>query len=1054
MKKQFYETGRQSVRWLFPLLLLSGPAFAQTKVKGTILDEKGSGMPSVTISITSNADNKQLNAMSEGDGTFTLDNIEAGGSYNFIFTTIGYENDTVRNFKVNAGDNNSLLVRMKISNKALGDVMVVGYGTQSKSRVTSAISQIKSAELNKYPGSSFASQLAGKVAGVTINEASAMPGTDPQIIIRGVSTLTAGTNPLIVVDGFPLSEGSSLNAINPQDIETLDILKDPSSAAIYGSRAANGVILITTKSAQKDKTTISFDAYSGFQQRADKVKLIDGYQYAQYSTEARNWGYVSKDPKKRNLDDDVATRKANGATARDYRLNYMDPYLANQPGLTNTDWLDAITQTAPINSYTLGISGSTGTKSNYYLSANYFNQQGIVLNTGLKRYSADIKVNTHPFSWLKAGLSMVPSYNQQKYFNNNADRSTDPISSALVMYPMFSPYNDDGSLAISKQIKANTPEDGALMENPVAILKMNTYNRNFFRNFGNTFLEFRIIDGLTFKTLLGGDFQSSYINYFSPSTVGAYRTTAPKPAVASETDGYVWNYISENTLTYARTFGHHDINILAGYSFQKENGNSTLINGSSIPDDNLENIAGAANYSVVKTGYTWAQLSYFSRFQYAYKGKYLLTAAIRRDGSSRFGSQSKYGNFPSITGGWIISNEDFLQKCTWLDQLKLRASWGKAGNNQIGSYGALALVNPDNYVYGGNLAPGYAASAAPNANLGWESKQSLNLGFDLATFHMFTLSANFYNTVTSDLLLNVPVPAQSGYTSSLQNLGKVRNTGFEFEFSGSNIHLGKVNWSFSANLTTNKNTVLALAPGQTQIITGSNSAFLTKVGGPIAEMYGYDVIGIYKSQAEIDRSPHTDGTVVGDYIMKDLDGDGKITTADRTGFGTYAPKLVYGFQSTFSYGNFELSIGLNGIAGRKIYDAGLWSMESGESFGLADEYYFNNRWDPNDNPNGTLARPTTNLSANRLNAKASNQFIYNGDYLRIRNIQLAYQFAIRSGVIRSLRVYASANNPFTFTGYRGFNPDGTTTDNVLTSGFAYSNYPIAKSYILGFNLTF
>ncbi|PSK89524.1 SusC/RagA family TonB-linked outer membrane protein [Taibaiella chishuiensis] len=1054
MKKQLYKTGKQRLLQVLPLLLFAGPALAQNKVKGTVLDEKGAGMPGVTIAVISNADHKQFNTMSDGEGIFMLDPIEDNGVYDFIFTAVGYENDTVSRFKINQGDNNSLLVRMKVARKSLNDVIVVGYGTQSKARVTGAISQIRSADLNKYAGSSFGSQLAGKVAGVTINEASGMPGTDPQIVIRGVSTLTAGANPLIVVDGFPLSEGSSLNSINPQDIETMDILKDPSSAAIYGSRAANGVILITTRSAQKDKTTVSFDAYSGFQQRADKVKLVDGYQYALYSTEARDWGYVSKDPAKRKPDDDVATRKANGATARDYRLSYMDPYLANQPGLTNTNWLDAITRTAPINSYTLSVSGSAGAKSNYYLSANYFNQQGIVLNTGLKRYSMDIKVGSRPFSWLKTGLSLVPSYNQQRYFNNNADRSTDPISSALVMYPMFSPYNADGSLAISQQIKANTPEDGALMENPVAILKMNTYNRNFFRNFGNTFLEFHIADGLSFKTLLGGDFQSNYINYYSPSTVGAYRTAAPKPAVASETNGYVWNYISENTLTYDKRFGDHDINVLAGYSFQKENGNSTLVNGTNIPDDNLGNIAGASNFSVIKTAYTWAQISYFSRFQYAYKDKYLLTAAIRRDGSSRFGAQSKYGNFPSVTAGWILSNEAFLQKQSWLDLLKLRASWGKAGNNQIGSYGALALVNPDNYVYGGNLAPGYAAAAAPNANLGWESKQAINAGFDLGLFHVLTLSANFYRTITSDLLLNVPVPAQSGYISSLQNLGKVKNTGFEFELAGNNISLGKVKWSFNANLTTNRNTVLALAPGQTQILTGSNSVFLTKVGGPIAEMYGYDVTGIYKSQDQINSTPHMDGTVVGDYIMRDIDGDGKITTADRKGFGSYAPKLVYGFQNTFSYGNFELSIGLNGIVGRKIYDAALWSMESGESFGLANEYYYKNRWDPKDNPDGTLARPTTNLSANRLNARASNQFVYSGDYLRIRNIQLAYRFNLRSKFITGLRVYATANNPFTFTSYRGFNPDATTTDNVLTSGYAYSNYPVAKSYILGVNLTF
>ncbi|WP_159445151.1 SusC/RagA family TonB-linked outer membrane protein [Filimonas lacunae] len=1045
----------KTIRLLVTALLLTGIAQAQTgaRVKGKVLDENGAGLAGATVNVTNNANNKTVNTVTDNKGNFTLEDLDKTFLYHFYFTATGYKPDTVKNFKVSAGDNNSLLIRMHAAVNALNEVVVVGYGTQSRSRVTGAITSLKSEELNKYASGSFGQQLAGRAAGIQINDASALPGTDPQIVIRGISTLTAGTFPLIVVDGFPLSEGSSLNAINAQDIETIDILKDPSSAAIYGSRAANGVILITTKSGKGDKTKLSFDAYTGFQERSDKVKLMDGYQYAQYSTEARNWGYMSKDQAHRTLNDDVATRKANGATARDYVLNYVGPWLGKQSGLTNTNWLDAIFKTAPVNNYNLSLSGNNS-KTSYYISGNYFNQQGIILNTGLERFSGVVKVNSQPTDWLKVGISVNPSYNIQKFYKNDASRNSDPLAATLIMYPFFPVYNADGSLAISQQIKANTPEDGALGENPVAIMKMTTYNRNFFRNFGNAFLEFKLAKGLRFKTMLGGDYTGTNINYYTPSNVGAYRTAAPKPAAASATNAAVWNYITENTLTYSKTFGKHDINLLAGYSFQKENGDSTVVNGTNIPDDNLQNISGATSFSATKSAYTWSQLSYLSRLQYAFADRYLFTAAIRRDGSSRFGQNSKYGYFPSLTAGWIISKEYFMQGLSWLNLLKLRATWGKAGNNQIGAYGSQALVTQENYVYGNTLAPGYAATTAPNANLSWETKTAFNVGFDASIYKRFSVTLNYYHTTTSNLLLNVPVPAQSGYVTSLQNIGKVKNSGLELEFSGNDIQLGPVKWSYSANVTSNKNQVLALAQGQQQIYTGKNSAFLTKVGGSIAEMYGYDVTGVYKSQADIDNTPHIAGTVVGDYIMRDLTNDGKITTADRRGFGSYSPKLVYGFSSDFSYKNFDFSFSITGLTGRKIYDNSLWLMESGESFGVGNQYYFQNRWDPNDNPNGFLARPTTNLSANRLNAQASNQFFYDAHYLRVRMIQLGYNLPARlllKNRITECRVYVSANNPFLFTPYRGFNPDATSS-NVLTSGAADSNYPVARSFQVGMHL--
>jgi len=1044
-----------STALLISMLGLTAQAQQTSSITGTVVDEKGTTLPGVSVMITEGSAKKPETVVTDRKGMFVFTNLKQGSRYDFTFSYIGYEKKISEGFLINGGNNNSILIRMQPSSSGLNEVVVVGYGSQKKTKITGAISQVKSEELNKYTGSSFAQQLTGKAAGVVINDASAQPGTDPQIVIRGIGTLTAGVSPLVVVDGFPLSEGSSLNAVNPQDIATLDILKDPASAAIYGSRAANGVILITTKQGRADKSTVSFDYYTGIQQRSDKVELVDAYQYAQISTEARDMGYVSRNPSTRSITDDYATRVSKGANKRDLRLNYIQPYLDQQQGLTNTDWLDEIFRSAPISSYNVALSGGTE-KSKYYFSGNYFDQQGIVIETGLKRYTMSFKFDTKLSKYVDAGVTVNPSYNTQKYFLNDSNRSNDAIAASMIMYPFFSARNPDGSLAISKQILANTPEDGALGENPVAMMEKIKYNRNLFRTFGNAYVNVKPVEWLTFKSLLGGDYSNTYNDFFSPSDVGEYRTAAPKPATANETKGNIINYLWENTLTLQKTFGKHDINFLAGTTFQKESGSSTFVSATGIPDNNISNIGGASSFAVTPLRYIWTQLSYLTRLQYAYADKYLFSAAIRRDGSSRFGTDAKWGNFPSVTAGWIVSKENFFPASNWIDLLKVRATYGKAGNNQIGNYSSFALTNPLNYVNGSTLLPGFAAVNPSNSSLSWETKTSYNLGLDLSMFRKLSVSANYYSMTTSDLLLQVPVPAQSGYTTALQNIGRASNKGFELEFSGSNIKLGAVAWNFGANLATNKNKVLQLGPGQNQIVTGTNSAFRTKVGGPIAELYGYNVTGVYKSQAEIDNSTHITGTLPGDYIVQDVNNDGKITPDDRMGFGTYAPKLTYGFNSSFGYHNFELSFSVNGISGRKIYDNGQVNMESGESFAIPDTYYYANRYHPVNNPNGFLAQPNTNYSANRLNTNASSIFFQKADYIRLRNVQLAYNFSTKvlSGLKASrASVYITANNLVTLTNYRGFNPDATN-DNVLTSGYSYSNYPVAKSFVAGVNLTF
>lgn len=927
------------------------------------------------------------------------------------------------------------------------ETVVVGYGTNSKKKITSAISQVKSEDLNKYASANVGQMLQGKASGVLVNEPSGAPGSAPRIEIRGVGTLTAGVNPLIVVDGLPLSEGTTLNSINPNDIETLDILKDPASASIYGSRAANGVILITTKQADSDKPKITFDAYTGMQMRADKMELIDAYDAAVFLTEARDEAYVRKNPGVRKYSDDQATRIANGASKRDLRFDYIDPYLKGTPGLTNTNWLNEIFRTAPINNYNLSIAGKVGNKSNYYIGGGYMNQKGIVYGSDYERFSATLKIETKVSDKLKLGASILPSLSNANYDNE--------IYTAVRAYPFFNVYNADGSLSISEQIKANTAQDGPLDENAIARTDLIKKYKTDFRTIANSFVEYQLLPGLKWRSTLGGDFFNEIDDYYDPSNVGAYRTAAPKVATASEAHTNYYNVITEHTLNYNKQLARHSFGAMAGYSFQKENGYYSKITGTSIPDDNLDNIAGASSYAVSTSRYTWAQVSYFGRLQYDYANKYLLTASFRRDGSSRFGMDSKWGNFPSLTAGWIVSNEDFMKGTEhWLSFMKLRASWGMAGNNQIGSYGSQALLSANNYVYNNVAAAGYYASTAPNPGLSWETQISTNIGADFVFFKKWNVGFNYYNANTRDLLLNVPVPEQSGYSESLQNIGKVRNRGFELDLGASNINLGRVKWSWNANFSHNKNTVLALADGQDQIISGN---FITKVGSPIAQFYGYNITGIYKSQEEIDNSPHMTGTQLGDNIIEDTNGDGEITIEDKIGFGTYAPKFSYGFTTNFSYKGFDLSIALNGVEGRTIYDGGLANHESGEAFVIASQYYFDNRYHPVNNPDGFLPQATTNFSQNRLQtAWGSSSMFFDADFLRIRNVQLGYTFNFKKDNrlnIAGARVYLSANNLHTFTKFRGFNPEGTST-NILQAGSASNNYPVPRSFIVGVKLTF
>lgn len=1030
------------------------------EIKGTVVDENGQPLPgaSVVESGTTNG------TATDFDGNFTL---EVAPDAILEVSYIGYATQYIE-----INDRAELIVQLELTSSSLQEVVLIGYGQQARAKVVGSVAEIKSEDLENVTAATVDQQLAGKLSGVIINQSNAQPGQDSQIIIRGTGTLTAGTNPLIVVDGFPLTEGSTLGSINPNDIAEVNILKDAASAAIYGSRAANGVILITTKAGgYNQKTRITFETYGGVQQQSSGVDLVDGYDFAQFLTEARNWGYVSKDPINRSASDPNSVRVTNlingqQIDGRELFLPELTPYLNREPGLINTDWIDQGFRSAPISNYALSISGGND-KTSYYTSLGYFDQEGVVIGTDFKRYSAVINLESKINDKVKFGINLKPSYSIENSVNQGS-RSNGVLGLIPLNFPFYSPYNADGNINISEQLVNEQHEiegvriNGTPVENLLATSNMVTDTKQRFRTFGNLFLNAEVLSGLTYRLSLGGDYDTYVRDYYYPIGVGSYRTPAPRAdADADQRKQNKINYLIENTLNYDKDFGKHHMNLLVGHTFQKEKTDYTRVIGTGFADDNIQNIAGASSFTASADVGIWTLESYLARLQYDFDSKYLFSAAIRRDGSSRFGSNNRWGNFPSISGGWVFTKENFFPKDAFISFGKLSASWGQTGNNQIGTYGSKALVTDSNYVFNGGIAPGYITTSAPNPNLGWEVASSLNVGLDLGFLdNRLNVNMAYYKTNTKDLLLDVPVPQQTGYDNVLANIGEMENQGWEFQVFGDGFTLGELGLGFNANFTSYENKVLALGPGQDRIATGRDQLFVTQIGHPIAEIYGYRVDGVFRTQEEIDAYPHLDGTLTGDLRAVDVNGDGEINDDDKVSKGTYAPDFTYGFGANLDYKGFTLSFNFVGVEGRTLLDGDLSSLtEAGEGFALPTQYYFDNRYHPENNPDGFLGQPNFGNFSNSRKILRSSVTVDegNGDYFRFRDVRLGYN--VQKNILdklslSGLQIYISGNNLFTSTKWRGWNPDGTSS-NILESGYnTGGNYPIAKTYTVGLKISY
>lgn len=1061
--------------YLVIFLIALSPAWAQSILTGTVTDAaSGETLAGAAVQIKGTSTGTSTDAR----GQYRL-NLPTGTSQpTLIFSFIGYQplEETVGNRTV-------VNVKLMASTNALSEVVVVGYGVQNRRDVTTSIGSVRAKDLANQPVVSFDNALAAKIAGVQVVQTSGAPGAALQVRVRGTGSISAGLDPLYVIDGVPLSRdtkfatGSTstqfpdnpinvLSTINTDDIESIEVLKDASAAAIYGSRGSNGVVLLTTKRGKEGKTTINYDSFVGFQQVNKKLDLLNAYEYATLNAEAKNNAYLDRNPTGKATDPNDVRSRGIGAPSTLIAPQVV-PYLSGQSGLTDTDWQDEIFRQVPIQNHTLSISGGTGspggrpsdrTSVRYYVSGNYLDQQGIVINSGYKRYSSranlDIKSGR-----LSVGLNLNPTYSFHDLIKAEGPFLADGIIGlAVQLAPIFPVYNPNGTY----NFDANGWGFGATsILNPVAVANEVKDKLSQLRLLGNAYAQYDIAKGFTYRLSVGADVNNFQRDYYRPSIVEIRDRKGPSiPTGFSRTQNYV-NWLVEHTLNYNQSFGLHTISALAGFSAQKDRRTASELTATNFPNDLVQTLNAGQVTAGSSDIQEWSLLSYIGRAQYDYNGKYLVSAALRADGSSRFGASNRWGYFPSVSAGWNVSQESFLKNSTWLNDLKIRASYGLTGNFQIPNYGSVSLLNYQNYVLGpetivSGLAPGNSA----NDKLKWEKTAMLDVGFDANFFrNRLTLTVDYYNANTSDLLLNVPVPRASGFSTELQNIGKVNNQGFEFTL-GTQQTFGRVGWSANANLATNRNEVRALGTsGDPIIVSGgvASAQFITRIGEPIGQYWTMQYDGVFKNQAEIDAYPRTATTRPGDFRFVDVNGDKRIDfSSDRTVTGSYFPKYTFGFTNSFTYAGFDLGATVQGVQGNKILNLirrYIYNSEgNGNQFrGALD------RWQSVDNVGNGLVNRANRLSTGS-NGEISTWHIESGSYVRIRTITLGY--ALPTTLLQRLhlsraRVYVTTQNPFTFTKYSGYNPDvSARPDNALSQGEDYGTYPLARTTSIGINLSF
>jgi TonB-dependent starch-binding outer membrane protein SusC len=1032
--------------------LLPSVLSAQEKqIKGKLTDETGAGIADASVSLKGTA----VTAKTDATGNFVITVPDGVKNVQLTFTHVNYPEQTV------TVSGNEVSVTLQKSTKQLDEVVVVGYGTQKKRDITGAVATLNTEKLDERPIARIDQALVGQMAGVRVKQTSGLPGRGFSVQIRGTGSIGANNEPLYVIDGFPLevsaqntgggfSTGNPLDNLNPNDIESIQVLKDASAAAIYGSRGSNGVVLITTKKGRSGKAIISFNTYAGYNERVRKIDMLDADGWIDRSMDIINTNWVKSGPG-RTADQTTAQRKTIlGSTSTNVNFMIDDRWLMpGHPGLTYLDWQDVFFRKGAVQSYQLSANGGNEFVK-YYVSGDYLNQDGISHGVTYKRYSVRTNVEVQASSKIKFGLNIAPAYSLVN--DPGVDGKDQESHIAASLAPVV---EETAGLLTAVAPFVNYAWAGSRVS-PLERVKQITGETKLFRTLGTVFGEYTIIPGLALRSSINLDNADATRKSYVPFQVAAIAATRVPTGGLS---GYKrLTFVNENTVSYMKTFVQkHNVSAVAGTSYSTFKFDNWNINGGTFSTNDVTTLnAAQTGIGGSSTETKNVLLSYFGRVQYNYDNRYFFSGSLRRDGSSKFGANTKWGVFPAFSVGWRVTEEKFMQSVDKVSELKIRASWGITGNNGYdGDYNHIGLLAFANYSFNGVQTSGQIpAGNFPNPDLSWEESETINVGFDLGLLknRIFT-SFDYYTKRNSDLLINIPVPRASGFASALTNIGKVLNKGWELEITSRNVVRKKLTWSTSLNFSHNTNKVEQLGPNNTPILF--NGGFdiehsILIVGQPMYSLYLVKEIGLLTTKDITDGYPRFGPQEAGDPKYLDANKDGRIDASDRVLSGHPNPDYVWGLTNTISYKGFDLSVLIQGQWGGKIYSMfGRAVDRTGQGFQDNALASYANRWrSPADDGKSGLTQKAQSTFGRIKNT----DWMYSSDYWRVRTISLGYNLGglIKNKVIRGARLYITAENMLGKDMYLGgWNPEA-----VNTSGEDYGSFPLSKGIVAGLNLTF
>lgn len=979
------------------VLTLSSSMFAQKKITGIVVDEKGESVIGASVSEKGTTSGTATDI----DGKFSLE-VKDGAV--IVVSYLGFLTQ-----EIIVNDRSDFHIIMKDNTEMLNEVVVVGYGVMRKKDLTGSLASVGAKSLKDKPVANIGEALQGQAAGVQVVNAGA-PGSNVSIRIRGLGSINS-TDPLLVIDGVPTD--MPLNALNQNDVETIDILKDASATAIYGSRGANGVVLITTKKGKSGDGIISVSANWGIQDATSVPKMLNASQFA-------------------SLHNDMMANNN-----RTQRPDFEDPTSWGK----GTDWTDALLRTAAMQNYSVSYSGGTD-KSNYYVSGSVFDQNGIVINTSYRRYTLQFNNESKVRPWLKFGNNVTLSHDTKK----NGDYS---ILNTLASLPTQSIYNEDGTYS-GPGTEAQYYGD---LRNPIGTARLNNTTTKGYNVLGNLYGEASLFDKVTYKMTGGIDFKFWDENNFTPKydwqpipVVNSYRSEQSNKSLT-----YLW----DNTLTYMDTFNEkHNLNVMIGSSAQNNtyNYSKASIQGF-LSDSNNQLNNGLLDPTVGGSKNEWALLSFFGRVNYSFNDKYLLTATVRRDGTSRITKANRWGTFPSFSGAWRLSEESFYKRNNILSDIKIRMGYGVTGNQGVlDNYAAVTRLKTSQYVFNGTPVSTLYPLVMPNPDIKWETVKQGNIGFDASLFKQrINVTFDAYVKNTTDMLVSMVVPITTGYSdiyTPMINAGKVRNTGWELTVTSQNIK-GDFEWNTDFNISYNKNKIIKLN-NNVSIYSGYQQH---TVGLPVGSFYGWVTNGIFQNWNEVNSYAYqyqgtdaANGTAPGDIKFLDINNDGVVNDYDRTYIGNPTPAWNFSMTNSFSYRNFDMQVFLQGVAGNDIYNANRVTLEGMYTVRNQTKKVLN-RWTGEGTSN---SMPRAIYSDPNKNTRTSTRFIEDGSYLRLKNLTLGYtlpESLIKKASINSLRFYMSAQNLLTLTKYSGFDPE-------IQGGVDNSNYPLTRTISFGVDLKF